>query len=151
MKFAIPPAKNVLLPLGITATASVADAIILKKFHRSGTATLVIGNKELEHIIKIIKSLEDLGVLIKGVTKTIANGFVGVVLGTLVASLIGNILAGKGVVLAGEGTMRVERNFWRCFILKPILKCKNITKMNLDLVVFIQKIICQIIYSIGHM
>lgn len=73
MKFEIPLAKNVLLPLGITATASVADAIILKKFHRSGTATLVIGNKELEHIIKIIKSLEDLGVLIKGVTKTIAN------------------------------------------------------------------------------
>ena len=51
-------AKSVLIPLGLTAAASAADAGIHKKFLGSGTTTLIISNDELEDIVKIVKSLE---------------------------------------------------------------------------------------------
>ena len=51
MKVAIPLAKNVLAPLGITAAASVIDAGIQKKIHGSGTTTLIISNEEMNGII----------------------------------------------------------------------------------------------------
>ena len=64
----------------------------------------------MEDIIKIVKSLEDSGLLLKGVTETVQNeikeqkgGFLSMLLGTLGASLLGNILAGKGINRAGEG------------------------------------------------
>ena len=47
MKVAIPVAKNVLAPLGITAAASAIDAGIQKKIHGSGTTTLIISNEEM--------------------------------------------------------------------------------------------------------
>ena len=53
-----PLAKSVLIPLGLTAAASAADAGIHKKFLGSGTTTLIISNDELEDIVKIVKSLE---------------------------------------------------------------------------------------------
>ena len=60
MKNVIKPlGKIVLIPLGLTAAASTADAGIHKKFLRSGTITLIISNDEKEDIIKIFKHLED--------------------------------------------------------------------------------------------
>ena len=68
-------AKSVLIPLGLTAAASAADAGIHKKIWESGnnTTTLIIANDEMEDIIKIVKSLEDTGLLFKGVSETIQN------------------------------------------------------------------------------
>ena len=72
MKNVIKPlAKSVLIPLGLTAAASAADAGIHKKILGSGTTTLIISNDEMEDIIKIVKSLEDSGLLLKGVSETI--------------------------------------------------------------------------------
>ena len=74
MKNVIKPlAKNVLIPLGLTAAASAADAGIHKKILGSGTTTLIISNDEMKDIIKIVKSLEDSGLLFKGVSETIQN------------------------------------------------------------------------------
>ena len=73
MKVAIPLAKNILAPLGITAAASAIDAGIQKKIHGSGTATLIISNEEMNHKVKFIQTLEDSNILLKGVTKTIKN------------------------------------------------------------------------------
>ena len=120
MKSVIKPlAKSVLIPLGLTAVASAADAGIHKKILGSGhnNITLIISNDEMDYILKIVKSLEDSGVLLKGVSETIHNeakeqrgGFLSMLLGTLGASLLGDILskglAGKGVTRAGEGTIR---------------------------------------------
>ena len=64
----------------------------------------------MEDIIKIIKSLEDSGWLIEGFTKAVQNevkeqkgGFLSTLLGTLGASLLGNLLTGKGIYRAGKG------------------------------------------------
>ena len=56
MKEAVPLAKNILAPLGITAATSTIDAEIQKKIHGSGTRTLVISNEELNNIIKIVQT-----------------------------------------------------------------------------------------------
>ena len=69
----------------------------------------------MEDIIKIVKSVEDSGLLLKGVTETVENevkeqkgGFVSMLLGTLGASLLGNILTGQGIYRAGKG-WRINR------------------------------------------
>ena len=105
-----PLAKSVLIPLGLTAAASAADAGIHKKILGSGNTTLIISNNEIEDIIKIVKSLEDSGLLLKGVTETVQNevkeqkgGFLSMLLGTLGVSLLGNVLTGWGVNRAGKG------------------------------------------------
>ena len=98
-----PLAKSVLIPLGLTAAASAADAGIYKKILGSGNmTTLIISNDEIHDIIKIVKSREDSGLLVKGVTETIQNevkeqkgGFLSMLLDTLGASLFGNLLTGK--------------------------------------------------------
>ena len=64
MKVAIPLAKNVLAPLGITAAASAIDVGIQKKIQGSGTTTLIISNKEMNDIMKIVKVLEDTNILL---------------------------------------------------------------------------------------
>ena len=86
MKVAVPLAKNILAPLGITAAASAIDAGIQKKMRGSATTTLIISNKEMNEIMKIVQALEDYNVLLKGVNKTIKNetkeqrcGFLGTV------------------------------------------------------------------------
>ena len=66
-------AISVLIPLGITAAASTADAEIHNKILDSGTTILTISNEEMEDIMKIIKSVEDSGILLKGVTGIIRN------------------------------------------------------------------------------
>ena len=73
MKVAVPSAKNILAPLGITAAASAIDAGIQKKIHGSGTTTLMISNKEMNDILKIVQALEDSNILLKGIAKTIKN------------------------------------------------------------------------------
>ena len=111
-----PLAKSILIPLGLTAAASAADTGIHKKILGPGhnnTTTLIISNDELEDIIKIVKSLEDSGLLLKGVTETVQNevkeqkgGFLSMLLGILGTSLLENVLAGKGINRASEGIVR---------------------------------------------
>ena len=67
-----PLAKSVLIPLGLTA-ASATDAAIHKKMFGCGTTTLIISNEKMNDIMKIIKFLEESGLLIKGVSQTIKN------------------------------------------------------------------------------
>ena len=93
-----------------TAAASAADAGIHKKVLGSGNTTLIISNEEMNDVIKIVQALEDSNVLLKGVTETVKNetkeqkgGFLSMLLGTLGASLLGNLLTGKGLVRAGSG------------------------------------------------
>ena len=101
--------------LGITVAASATDAAANKKVLGSGTTTLIISNDEMKDILKIPKSLEDSGILLKGVSETIKyevkeqkGGFLSALLGTLGANLLGDMLfkKGKGVIRAGEGTIR---------------------------------------------
>ena len=128
MKSVIKPlAKSVLIPLGLTAAASAADAGIHKKILGSGrpldlapphnNTILIISNDEMDDILKIVKSLQGSGLLLKGVSETIQHeakeqrgGFLSMLLGTLGASLLGDILSkglsDKGVIRAGEGTIR---------------------------------------------
>ena len=68
-----PLAKSVLILLGLTAAASAADAGIHKKILGSGTTTRIILNVKMKHIIKIVKALEDSGLLLKGVSETFQN------------------------------------------------------------------------------
>ena len=113
MKVAMPLAKSLLAPLCLTAAMSAIDGSIQKKFHVSGVK-LIIEQGDMNDIMKIIEALENSGILLKGVTKTIENetkeqrgGFLGMLLGTLGASLLGNLLTGgKGIVRAGEGVIR---------------------------------------------
>ena len=117
MKVAMPLAKNVLAPLGLSASMSAIDGSIKKKMLGSGATTLIISNDEMDDILKIVKSLENSGVLLKGISETIQNeaiekrgGFLGMLLGTLGASLLGDVLSkglsDKGVIRAGEETIR---------------------------------------------
>ena len=118
MKSLIKPlAKSVLIPLGLTAAASAADVGIHKKILGSGhnNTTLIISNDEMDDILKIV--LENSGVLLKGVSETIQHEakeqrgeFLSMLLGTLGASLLGDVLSkglsGRGVIRAGEGVIR---------------------------------------------
>ena len=137
MKSLIKPlAKIVLAPLGLTAAASAADVGIHKKILGSGynnNAILITSNHEMDDILKIIKSLEDSEVLLKGASKTIQNeakekrgGFLSMLLGTLGASLLGDPLAkklsGKGTIRAGEGAIRASYGSKRASIKRPSLK-----------------------------
>ena len=67
----------------------------------------------MDDIIKIVNSLEDSGFLLKGITESVQNevkeqkgGFLSMLIGTLGASLLGNLLAGKGVNKKGKGIYR---------------------------------------------
>ena len=107
MKVALPLAKNVL-----TAAMSAIDGSIQKKIHGSGIK-LIIKEEVMKGIMKIIEALENSGILLKGVSKTIENetkeqrgAFLSMLLGTLGASLLGNLLTGgKGIMRAGEGSV----------------------------------------------
>ena len=128
MKSVIKPlAKSVLIPLGLTAAADAADAGIHRKIlgsdHNNNTI-LIISNDEMDDIFEIVKSLEDSGLLLKGVSETIQHeaieqrgGFLSMLLGTLGASLLGDVLSkglsGKGVIRAGEGTIRAGKGVIR--------------------------------------
>ena len=75
--------------------------------------TLIISNEEMNDIMKIIQARTDSNILLKGVTKTIKNetkeqkgGFLSMLLGTLGAILLGNLLTGKGILRAGSGNKK---------------------------------------------
>ena len=121
LKSGLPLLKSVLKPLGmldLTAAASATDAAINKKILGSGNhTTLIISNNDMQDLLKIVKLLEDSGILLNGITETVKNevkekkgGFVSMLLGTLGASLLGDFLtknlSGRGVIRAGEGTIR---------------------------------------------
>ena len=116
MKVAMRLAKNVLAPLGLTAAMSAIDGSIQKKIHGSGVK-LIIEEEDMKDIMKIIEALENSGILLKGVSKTIENetkeqrgGFLSMLLGTSAASLLGNLLTGgKGIVRAGDGIVSTCR------------------------------------------
>ena len=114
-KVTMPLAKNVLAPLGISPAMSAIDGSIKKKdvcFRNNN-----LKNDEMDDILKIVQSLEDSNVLLKGVSETIQHEvreqrgrFLSMLLGTLGASLLGDILSkglsGKGVIRAVEGIIR---------------------------------------------
>ena len=112
MKVAMPLAKNVLVPLGLTAAMSATDGSIQKKIHGSGVK-LIIEQEDMNDIMKIIEALENSGISLKGVSKTVQKetkeqrgGFLSMLLGTLGASLLGNLLTGKGIMRAADGIVR---------------------------------------------
>ena len=99
-------AISVLLPLGLSAGSG------------TDTTALIISNEKMVDIMKIVKSLEEAGSLIKGISETIKNetkeqkgGFLPKLLGTLAASMLGSALTGREVITAGEGTIRAGENF----------------------------------------
>ena len=125
----MPLAKNVLAPLGLTAAMSAIDGSIQKKIHGSGATKgsrvkLIIEQEDMKDIMKITKALENSGILLKGISKAIKNktkeqkgGFLSMLLGTLGASLLGNLLSGgkrsvasrakgEGIMRAGDGIVR---------------------------------------------
>ena len=109
MKVAIPLAKNVLAPLGLTVVMFAIDGSIQKKIHGSGVK-LIIEQEDMKDVMKNIKA----GILLKGVSKAIKNGtkeqrgaFLSMLLGTLGDSLLGNLLTGgKGIMRASDGIVR---------------------------------------------
>ena len=126
--------KGVLVPLGLTTSASITGKAIHKKIFGSGCpcilalrpldlasrmTLLIIQNEEMNDLMKIDKSLEESGLLIKGVSETIKNeakkqkggGFINMLLGTLGASLLGTSLTGKGTIRAGESTIKTVQVF----------------------------------------
>ena len=136
MKNALKPfAQSVLIPLVLTESASATDSSIHKKMFGSGTRlldlanwkTLIISNEEMNDVMKIIKSLEESGLLIKSISETTKNGakeqegeFIVMLLGNLGAGLLGNLLTGKSAIRAGEsaiatsqrrGTIRAGQDF----------------------------------------
>ena len=112
MKIVLTPlAKIVLIPLGLSAGMSAADAAIQKKICGSGTTVLVISNEEMKenHLNHLVKSLDESGSIAKEISKTIKNEakkqkgkFITMLLGTLAASILGNALAEKGVIRASQ-------------------------------------------------
>ena len=129
-----------------------------RKTHSSGASTLIISNEEMNHLMKIVQALEDSNILLKGVTKTIKNekkkkelkgGFL---LGTLIASLLGNLLArkrivrassgnkkGKGIEKAGSGNKKGKGTV-RAGTGRSSSSALDIIKMNQDLMVIFQEI-----------
>ena len=80
--------------------------------------TLMISNDEIHDVIKIVKSLEDSGLLIKVVTETVQNEvkeqkgvFRSTLLGTLGVRFLGNLLTGKGIYRAGKGKAVVTAGY----------------------------------------
>ena len=98
----MPFAKSVLLPLGLLAA-------IQNNIYRSGTTASINSNEEMQDTMKIVKSLEEPGLLVKRISETIKierkeqkGGFLLMLLVTLTASLLGSALTGTGVKKAGE-------------------------------------------------
>ena len=113
-----PLVKSVFIPLGLIGAASATDAAIHKKMDGSRNTALIVSNEEINDIMKMVNSLEESALLIKGVSETIQNEakekkgkFLSMLLGTLGASLLGYLLTGKGTIRAGENTIRTGQDF----------------------------------------
>ena len=103
LKSGLPLLKSVVKPLGmlgLTGAASATDAAINKKILGSGNhKALIISNDDMQNLLKIVKSLKDSGILLNGITETVKNevkeqkgGFLSMLLVTLGASLLGDLL-----------------------------------------------------------
>ena len=110
--------KSALIPLRSSASMSAADATIQKKIYGSGTTALIISNEEIEDMMKIVKSLEESALLMKGISEIVKNEaqkqkdrFLPMLLWILVGSVLGNALTGKLVITAGEGVIRTGQKF----------------------------------------
>ena len=117
-KVLTPLSKGVLLPLGLLAGMSAAEATIKNKIYGSGGTALTIANEKMEDIMKIVKSLEESGLLVKGMNETVNNEtkeqkvqFLPMSFGALAASMLGSALKGRGVIRVGAGTIRPGKNF----------------------------------------
>ena len=80
----------------------------------------------MNDVMKIVQALQNSGVLLKGVTEAIKNetkeqkgGFLSMLLDTLGASVLGNLLTGKGTVRAGEGTVRIREGIKKKVLMPP--------------------------------
>ena len=111
-------AKSVSIRLWLTAAEAATNAVIQKEILGSGTTALIISNEEMEDIMKIVKSLEESGLRIKGICETLKNeakqqkgGFLSMLLGTLAASILKNAILGRGLIRAGEGVIRASQSF----------------------------------------
>ena len=115
MKVAIPLAKNVLAWLEITVAASTIDAGIQKKLHGSRTTTLIISNKEMNYIMKIVQALEDSNILLKRVTKKTKNEKKRIkrrilkhVVGYFRSQFVTKFIIRKGILRAGSRNKKKE-------------------------------------------
>ena len=126
MKIVLTPlTKSVLILFRLTAAASTTDVAIWKKIYKSMMVALIISNEEMKKVIlELVKYLEQSGLLVKGVSETIANEikelnrwFLGMLLGILAGNLLENMLAGKPkipwreVIKTGDGTIRAGHYF----------------------------------------
>ena len=91
---------------------------LFKKVQGSGTTALIISNEEMEDIMKIVKALEESGLLMKGISETTKNEakkqkykFISMLLGALTASILGTALSGRGVIRSGEGVLIAGETF----------------------------------------
>ena len=115
-----PLAKYILVPLGLTAVASATNVAIQKKIFVSRTATLVFSNEEVNDIMKIVKSLEESGLLTEGVSQTGENeimeekgSFLSMLAAMLAATLLGSALTGIGVVKGADGVIQADEGVIR--------------------------------------
>ena len=112
-----PLANSALIPLGLTTAASVTNAGIQNKNYGFCMTALIISNKEMKDTMKIVKSLEEFGSLIKGFNEKIEieakeqkGGFLGMLLGIVCSTIPWNLLKCKGVTGAGEKTIRTGQD-----------------------------------------
>ena len=110
-------ANSALIPLGLTTAASVANAGIQNKNYGFWMTALIISNKEMKDTMKIVKSLEEFGSLIKDFNEKIEieakeqkGGFLGMLLGIVCSTIPWNLLKCKGVTGAGERTIRTGQD-----------------------------------------
>ena len=116
-----PLGKSILIPLELTTVAATTDVAVHQEMFGSGhpldlaprKTTLIISNEEMDDIMKIVKSLEKSGLFIEGISEAIKNeakkqkrGFLSMLLGILVASLLGNLSTDKDTINADEGTIK---------------------------------------------
>ena len=112
--------KDVLLPLRLSTGMYAAGAAIQKKIYGSGClsdllwriTTLISSNEEMEDIMKVVKSVEESGLIIKGISETIKDEakeqkgeFLSILLGTLGAKLLRSALTRKWVIRPGKDTI----------------------------------------------
>ena len=112
-----PLGKSILIPLELTTVAATTDVAVHQEMFGSGRpldlaprkTTLIISNEEMDDIMKIVKS----GLFIEGISEAIKNeakkqkrGFLSMLLGILVASLLGNLSTDKDTINADEGTIK---------------------------------------------
>ena len=149
-----PLTKSVSIPLKLAQAASTTDSAIQKNIFGSGMTTMIISNEEINDIMKIIKSLKQAGLLKKLVSNTDENktkaqkdAILEMSLGTLSVTLLRSLLTSKrviracgSVIRAGGGRIRATKDFLYCLILYLVLKHKDIIKMDLNFMMFIQEI-----------